>query len=402
MFTPAIGLSTHIWNNNARALLLLAGFPLLLAFMAFGISVIFAAGSDSIVAAFADAWHNLPWFFGLGLILAGAWFAIALATHQRIMDWITGAHPVTRESDKRLWDLMETLCISRGETMPRLGLIETQARNAFASGLSRKLGVITVTRGLVDALDDRELSAVLAHELVHIRNGDARLAVIAAIFSGIMTLGFGGGGSSGGTPAPPPREEAPPPEEPARRGGGWRWLPRGRRSGSSNNSGLAIVIIIIGIIIIIVAATLSVALRLALSRNREYLADAGAVAITGDADAMINALRRIEAQAAMPNLPGQVQAMLLHSASGASGPSLWSTHPPIADRIAALVRFAGGRDPGPIAEVAPLEAPEAPAASEALRAEGPIAGPTAGPWAQTASPLSEELARLRARRDNGA
>ena len=398
MFTPAIGLSTHIWNNNARALLLLAGFPLLLAFMAFGVSVIFAAGSDSLFAAFADAWRNLPWFFGLGLILAGAWFAIALATHQRIMDWITGAHPVTRESDKRLWDLMETLCISRGETMPRLGVIETEVRNAFASGLSRKHGVITVTRGLVDALDDRELSAVLAHELVHIRNGDARLAVIAAIFSGIMTLGFGGGGRSGSTPAPPPREETPPPEEPARSGGWWRWLFRGRRGGSSNSSGLAIVIIIIGIIIIIVAATLSVALRLALSRNREYLADAGAVAITGDADAMISALRRIEAQSTMQSLPGQVQAMLLHSASGASGPSLWSTHPPIADRIAALVRFAGGRDAGPIAEVAPPEAPEAPAASEAPRAETP----SAGPWAQNASPLSEELARLRARRDNGA
>lgn len=388
MFTPAIGLSTHIWNNNARAVLLLAGFPVLLAFMAFGVSVIFAAGSDSLFAAFADAWRNLPWFFGLGLILAGAWFAIALATHQRIMDWITGAHPVTRESDKRLWDLMETLCISRGETMPRLGVIETEARNAFASGLSRKHGVITVTRGLLDALDDRELSAVLAHELVHIRNGDARLAVIAAIFSGIMTLGFGGGGRSGSTPAPPP-------EESAQRGGGWRWLPRGRRGGSSSNSGLAVVIIIIGIIIIVIAATLSVALRLALSRNREYLADAGAVAITGDADAMISALRRIEAQSTMQSLPGQVQAMLLHSASGARGPSLWSTHPPIADRIAALVRFAGGRDPGPIAEVA---APEAPVASEAPRTETP----SAGPWAQNASPLSEELARLRARRDNGS
>ena len=396
MFTPAIGLSTHIWNNNARALLLLAGFPLLLGCMAFGVSVIFAASSDSLFAAFAQAWRNLPWYFGLGLILALAWFAIALATHQRIMDWITGARPVTRESDKRLWDLMETLCISRGETMPRLGLIETDARNAFASGLSRKHGVITVTRGLVDALDDRELSAVLAHELVHIRNGDARLVVIAAIFSGIMTLGFGGGGSSASTPAPSPREETP--EQPApRSGGSWRWLPRGRRGGSSNTSGLAIVIIIIGVIIIVIAGTLSVALRLALSRNREYLADAGAVAITGDADAMISALRRIEAQPGMQALPGQVQAMLLHSASGASGPSLWSTHPPIADRIAALVRFAGGRDPGPIAEVA-APAPQAQAAAEAPRADAP----SAGPWVQNASPLSEELARLRARRDNGA
>lgn len=142
MFAPAIGLSTHLWNNNARALLLPGC-------MAFGVSVVFSSGADSLAAAFAHAWRNLPWYFGLGLILAGAWFAIALAAHQRIMDWLTGARPVTRETDKRLWDLMETICISRGETMPRLGLaITTDAHQQSSDDFKRVAGDKTPRRAM--------------------------------------------------------------------------------------------------------------------------------------------------------------------------------------------------------------------------------------------------------------
>ncbi len=362
MFTPAIGLSTYVWNNNWRSVLLLAGFPVLLALLAFGVAVIFAAGSASLGEAFRAAWRNLPAFLGAAALVAALWFAVAFTLHQRILDWVAGAHPVTRETERRLWDLMETLCISRGETIPRLGVIETPALNAFASGLSRRAGAVTVTRGLLDGLDDREVSAVLAHELAHIRNGDARLAVIAAVFSGVITLGFDVmRGARGAAPT-----------------GGMRWpmprLPRSDRRGG----GPAILIIIVGIVIVALAGVLSVALRLALSRNREYLADAGAVAITGDADAMASALRRIEGRSAMA-VPGQVEAMLIEHAAGARGPSLWATHPPIGARVDALVRYAGARDPGPAA--APPPPPAAAPGGNALR---------------------EEVAAMRARREGGA
>ncbi len=345
----AIGLSTHVWNNNLRAVLLLLGFPVLLVILAFGLSMVFSAGEDTVAQGFRHAWRSLPQFLLGATIVSLIWFAIAWAANQKIIDLVSGARLVSRETDRRLWDLMETLCIARGETMPRLAIIDSPARNAFAAGLDRKKGSITVTRGLVEALPDRELSAVLAHELTHIRNGDARLAVIAAVFTGVLTLGFdlmrgrsgGGVADAGGTSSDT--------------SGTWR----GRRSssGSSRDGGLNFAILAIGLVIVVLAGTLSVALRMALSRNREFLADAGSVQITGDADAMIAALRKIEGHAEMA-LPGQLQAMLLEHAEGAAGWSLWATHPPIAQRIETLVRLAGGRDPGPLVE---RPVPDAPA-----------------------------------------
>ncbi|MBC7431680.1 MAG: M48 family metalloprotease, partial [Rubritepida sp.] len=353
----AIGLSTHVWNNAIRGTLLLAGFPVLLVVLSFGVSMVFSAGEGTVAEGFAHAWRTLPAFIGGAVLVSLIWFAIAWAANQKIIDAVSGARVVSRETDRRLWDLMETLCIARGETMPRLAVIDSEARNAFASGLDRRKGSITVTRGLVEALDDRELSAVLAHELTHIRNGDARLAVIAAVFTGVITLGFdlllrrrgGGVADAGGTGAD-----------------GTTWRGRRGSSGSSRDGGLNIAILAIGLVIIVLAGTLSVALRLALSRNREYLADAGSVQITGDADAMVTALRRIDGRAEMA-LPSQIQAMLLEHAAGTGGGGLWATHPPIEQRIAALVRLAGARDPGPLSE------PAGPFA------EGPVAKPQAAP-----------------------
>ena len=348
----AIGLSTHVWNNFARSALLLAGFPLLLVIMAFGVSMLFSTGETTVAAGFVHAWRQLPQFIAGAVVVSLVWFAIAWALHQRIVDWASGAHEVDRAGERRLWDLMEILCIARGETMPRLAIIESPARNAFASGLDRKRGAVTVTRGLVDDLDDRELSAVLAHELTHIRNGDARLGVIAAIFTGILTLGFDtvrsrrwfGGGTSRDTSSSSGSSSS---------GGG----SVGSSSSRSGNSAGGI-IALIGVVIIVVVAVLSVALRLALSRNREFLADAGAVQITGDADAMIAALQKVGRNPDLPEMPGQLQAILLEHPKGSRGASWWSTHPPMDQRIDALVRFAGGRLPEPLA-VPPVVAPEA-------------------------------------------
>src|SRR6185312_12567138 len=117
---------------------------------------------------------------------AGAllWIVIAYRFNQALIDAVTGASEVTRKEEPRLYNLLENLCISRGIAMPKLKVMEDPALNAFASGLNPKQYSITVTSGLLDHLDDREVEAVLGHELTHIRNGDVRMLVIAVIIAG--------------------------------------------------------------------------------------------------------------------------------------------------------------------------------------------------------------------------
>ena len=278
------------------------------------------------------------------------WFGIAFLANQKIIDLASGAREVTRAEEPRLWNALETLCISRGLTMPRLAIIETPERNAFASGLSRKKGAVTVTRGLLEALDDRELAAVLAHELSHIRYGDARSAVVAAVFAGIISMVA----------------------ELLFRGMRWGG---GRRDRDRGNAGA---LIIIALVLAALAYVLSIGLRFALSRTREFSADAGSVELTQDPDAMISALRKVAGHAEMPGLPGSMQAMLLDAPPEALGGNLLATHPPLEARIAALVRYAGGRDAGPA-----LDAPAAPNpwAQPSHPARGaPAKAPATSPW----------------------
>ncbi len=364
----AFGLRTHAWNTAWRSMLLLAGFPLLLAIMSLGIGMVFGGEQRDIGRAFGNALRNLP---GIYLLCCGAaiiWFAIAWFAHNRILDWATGAQPVTRAQEPRLWNLLENLCISRGMRMPRLAVIETEAMNAYAAGLSRETGSVTVTRGLINALDDRELAAVLAHELAHIRNGDARLGLIAAVFVGVISLGFDGVTRS--------RRVIRSGRATTQDSGGWRV-----RTNSRNGGWAALV----GLLLIGLAWSLATVLRMALSRNREFLADAGAVELTADPDAMITALRKVEGNADMPDVSPQVRALFLEDATDSALSSLMATHPPIGDRVAALVRFAGGRDPGPRAIVVAPPEPETPAwarqdaADETVRI-APDAAPAASPW----------------------
>ena len=184
------GLSTHIWNNRLKSVLLLPAFRSCCFLICFAFALFIAAfdayststtasatRSRSCRASSRSSWSSPP-----------IWWAIAWFANQGIIDAITGARPVDRKSEPRLWNLLENLCISRGITMPTLRIIETPQRNAFASGIRERQYSVTVTRGLMDALDDAELEAVLAHELTHIRNRDVQLLVISAVFVGIISL----------------------------------------------------------------------------------------------------------------------------------------------------------------------------------------------------------------------
>jgi heat shock protein HtpX len=324
----AFGLGTHIASNNFKSVLLLAGFPVLLLLLMYALFLLYAglAGDYGAASPFLWAANALThaWPFALGG--AGAWFTIAFFSHQALIDMSTGARVMTRMENGRVWNLLENLCISRGVPMPSLRVIETPALNAFASGLHEKQYSITVTSGLLEALDDAELEAVLAHELTHIRNHDVRLLVIAVIFVGIFSF-VGEMMFRGMTNV--------------------RWS-GGRSSSSSSSSsrdsgGGAIIAIVAALAIIAIAYALAIAIRFALSRRREYLADAGAVELTKNPDAMISALRKISGHAEVPQAPAEVREMFIENAHVGIG-EIFATHPPIEKRIAALVAFAGGID----------------------------------------------------------
>ncbi|MGG5888237.1 M48 family metalloprotease [Falsiroseomonas sp. HC035] len=375
----AVGLRTHAWNTAIRSILLLAGFPVLLGAMGYALALLLVAGqAPDIGSGLTMAAELLPAIIPLALLLAGIWFAIAWFAHRRILDLVTGAKRVTEpKQEPRLWRLTEALCISRGMRLPRLSVIETPARNAFAAGMTADRSAVTVTRGLLDALDDAELSAVLAHELAHIRNGDARLGVVAAVFVGVITLVTDGAwqmlklmrfGRVGGI----------------RRGRSSSSSSSSRSGGRGGGGGALVVValIAIAILIAVLAHLLAVVLRMALSRNREYLADAGAVEMTGNADAMISALRKVAQRPDLPAVPDQVRALFLHDAVLSRGWSWFATHPPMEDRVAALVRYGGGRDPGPLPPIAaeapaPLSPPASPSGDVP---RSPASSPPANPW----------------------
>jgi heat shock protein HtpX len=349
----AYGLYSHIQSNRRRSIALLIGLFVLVyvlvyagALAAEGLSsnadldtLLQQALSDSIVAApFAT--------FGTAL-----WIVIAYYFHQSMIDALTGGKEVTRSEQPRLYDLLENLCISRGITTPKLKVMDSDALNAFATGMSEKQYSITVTSGLLHRLDDAEVESVLGHELTHIRNGDVRMMVIAVIIAGVVSFfaelvfrlwfyngfGFRGARSDG------------------RRGGG---------------AGVAI---LIAVGLLVVAYVLSFIIRLALSRSREFLADAGSVELTKNPNAMISALRKIEGRGELPGATSAVMEMCVDNPREGFG-ELFDTHPTVDSRVAALVKYAGGHDIGPLA------LPPQASGNEPL--DQP---PQTGPWSSTDS-----------------
>jgi heat shock protein HtpX len=378
----AYGLYTHIQSNRRRSIALLIGLFVLVYVMVFAGALLAEALSAYhaynpppleylIQAAAFDFIPAFP-FATIGAII---WIAIAYKFHQRMIDAVTGAQLVTRQEEPRLYNLLENLCISRGITMPTLRVADDEALNAFATGLNQKQYSITVTRGLMNALNDQEMEAVLGHELTHIRNGDVRMLVIAVVIAGVLSF-FGelifriffqnvlwGGG---------------------------------RRSGGGDRRGGAGLAIIIAIAIIVVVWVLSLVIRFALSRQREYLADAGSVELTKNPDAMISALRKIEGRSEMPDANSAVMEMCIDNPR-VDFSNVFGTHPSVEARVEALVKYAGGHDPGPLA----VEAPEpqaqiddqsgtqngdagpwgdAPQSAAQSGPWGPEPGPPSGPW----------------------
>jgi heat shock protein HtpX len=267
------------------------------------------------------------------MIAAAIWFVIAYFMHQWLVRMATGARGVARADAPQLYNALENLCISRGIPMPALQIIETPALNAYASGVREGQYVIAVTRGLVDTLAPDEIEAVLAHELTHIRNRDAQLMVVAVIFAGIIAF-FGNilirmwdfpyGWS------PTPRRQRSP----------TGWTTGGGRRSRDGGGGAALLAIAIAIGVIVISWGISTLIRFALSRSREFLADAGSAELTKNPEALIRALRKIEGHARF-DVPSRMEAFFIENPVAGRLTGLLATHPPIPARIEALRRYAG-------------------------------------------------------------
>ena len=343
----ALGLQTYIWNNNLRSLLLLVGFPILLIAMICSLEL--GAAAAGLLPSHDEGFSLIGLMAASApgaLAVAAVWFVIAYLFNQVIIDIATGSRPVERKDMPDLYNLLENLCISRGLKTPTLRIIETDGMNAFASGLHEGRFSVTVTRGLLDNLNRDEVEAVLGHELTHIINRDVRTMVVASVFAGIITLicqmifraiywGAGWGG--------------------------------GRSRDKGGNVGL---FVIIAIVIAAVGYFLAIVIQMALSRSREFVADAGSVELTKNPDAMISALMKVSGHEHL-DAPQSMRSMFLEDhEEGIMG--LFVTHPPLEKRIEALRKYAGGR----IVEHAdPISAP--PPAPSQVVSDAPR-----GPWAR--------------------
>src|SRR3954465_5837476 len=168
----AYGLYTHIQSNRRRSILLLIGLFFLVYLMVFAGALAGEAMSydASVQWLLQRAWIDAVKASPFATIGTALWIWIAYKFHQSLIDMVTGGRDVTRQEEPRLYNLLENLCISRGITMPKLKIVDSEALNPFATGLNRRQYAISVTSGLLNRLDDRELEAVLGHELTHIRN----------------------------------------------------------------------------------------------------------------------------------------------------------------------------------------------------------------------------------------
>jgi heat shock protein HtpX len=363
----AYGLYSHIESNKRRSIALLVGLFALVYLLVYAGALVGEAMSynASLQYLARKAWQDLIAAAPLATVGTVVWIVIAYYFHQRMIDLVTGGREVSRAEEPRLYNLLENLCISRGITMPKLKVMESDALNAFATGMNERQYAVTVTSGLLAALDDAELEAVLGHELTHIRNGDVRLLVIAVIIAGAIAffaeLFFRL----------------------------WFYTPfRGRRSSDGERdrgSGGNFIAVAIAIVLIAIAWLLSSVIRFALSRSREFLADAGSVELTKNPDAMILALRKIEGRGELQGATSAVMEMCVDNPRE-EFTDLFSTHPSIEARIKALVEVMGGHDPGPLALPDP-----AGTQADSYPEEGQPApnDAQAGPWGRAADRPAE-------------
>lgn len=333
-----VGMYTQIRHNNMMSILLLAAFPAIIlgmvwVFLAlvnyFGTYTYDEYGNmvNHLDAETVNYYfvHTIPWVIG-GVAL---WFVIAYFTNSDMVKYATGARPLTRKENPRVYNIVENLTMACGMDMPKINVIDDRQLNAFASGIDKNSYTVTVTTGLLDLLNDDELAGVIGHELTHIRNRDTRMLIISIVFVGIVStvmslvmqmfqnmLWWGGG-------------------------------MRSSRDENGKGNGLSmIVVLLIGIACTAVAYVFTLMTRFAISRKREYMADAGGAELCGNPLALASALRKISGDPALAGVGRDdiAQMYIIHPQALTGGVANWlsgmfSTHPDTRERIKILEQF---------------------------------------------------------------
>ena len=310
-----VGLHTQIWKNNIKSTVLLILFPAVI-FLLVWLFLYFL--SEQPVQRIYYTNQNFLKFIPWVSIAVFTWFLIAFLFHSSMIRKATGSVPLERTENKRVYNLVENLCIGAGMKMPKINLIEDDSLNAFASGINASTFTVSLSRGIIDKLSDEELEAVIAHELTHIRNRDVRLLIVSIIFVGIFafvtetllrSLRFSGGGNG-----------------------------RGKKEGLA---------VLIALLLAAVGYLLSSIFRFALSKKREYLADAGAAEMTKNPLALASALEKISVDPRIEAVNRKDVAQMFienpkekeKSIPSFSLSVVFSTHPPIEKRIELLRQF---------------------------------------------------------------
>lgn len=334
MALRASGLQSAIWNNNLKSISLLGLYPILIIGIVWAVAAVIGLvttpnASPEQISLLAT--NIIETYWPIIITVIAVWFAISYFFHTNMIRKMAHSHPVTRKEEPELYNLLENLCITIGIPMPRLEIIESHARNAFASGIDNKSFCVTITRGLLQSLSKDEVEGVLAHELSHIQNRDVRLLIITVIFTGM--IGFAAQLL-------------------------WSQVRYGLyvrpRNSSGNGKGNGMIILIAVLAVLWVGYIATLFTRFALSRRREYMADAGAVQITKNPDAMMRALMRIAGKDQIPKIPGDITMMCIENHVPFMG--LFATHPPIEERIQTLSDNTGFAVPN-LPQLRPFYAP---------------------------------------------
>lgn len=331
-----VGLQTQIDRNNRLSVLLLLMFPCIILGMVWIFLLILNYMTGGYVDQYGEVVHEinidtvnyyfltaLPWVVGA----VGIWFLIAYFTNTSMVRAATHARPLERRENPRLYNIVENLCMTCGMDMPMVNVVDDPQLNAFASGIDKKSYTVTVTTGMLDLLTDEELAGVIGHELTHIRNHDTRLLITSIVFVGIVSTimsivvrmlfnYFIYGGSSD------------------------------RRSNGKGGGVSMWVIMIVGVVCCAIAYLFTLLTRFAISRKREYMADAGGAELCGNPLALASALRKISGNPGLQDVEREdvAQLFIVHEQGFTSGIQtvfyhMFSTHPDTQRRIEILEQF---------------------------------------------------------------
>ncbi len=315
-----VGIQTQQRRNNFKSMMLLCLFPLILIgatyvicwFMGNSAKEGYHANPESIDPTLGYFLSAIPWVLGF----VALWFTIAYFNNSSMIRAAVHSRPLQRRECPRIYNMVENLCMSQGMSMPAINIVEDDALNAFASGIDKRSYAVTLTTGIMERLDDDELEAVIAHELSHIRNRDVRLMVISIIFVGIFaiiaeimlrTLS----------------------------------VSRIRSSRDDKDGNGAAVLMLLVMVVSVVCYFITVLMRFAISRKREFMADAGSAEMTRNPLALASALRKISGDPGLEHTERDdvAQLFIFHRKKSGFFKSLFATHPPIEERIMVLEQF---------------------------------------------------------------